>query len=124
MPGPTLSGTGAPGPFSWAGRALVVRVDRPIPAEHVPILTEEAGRLICTGAPERIDVALSGLTDPDLTTVDILARLRLAAKRSGAPLRMIDAGPRLVGLLALVGLDESGRPGDLRGNPLRRLRRG
>lgn len=122
MPGPTRSETGVPDPFSWAGRILVVRVDRPIPAAHVPALTHAAARHLSTGRPDRVEVRVSGLDEPDLTTVDLLARLQLAAKRSGIPLRMVDASRRLLGLLALVGLDEALRPCDLSGNPARQTR--
>lgn len=124
MPGTTLSETGVSDPFSWAGRALVVRVNRPIPAEHVPALTYAAARHLSIGRPERVEVRLTGLGEPDLTTVDILARLQLAAKRSGIPLRMVDASRRLLGLLALVGLDEALRPCDRSGNPARLTRPG
>jgi hypothetical protein len=41
---------------------------------------------------------------PDLDAVDALARLALAARRLGCAIRLRDADPDLVGLLALVGL--------------------
>ena len=43
---------------------------------------------------------------PDLSTVDALARLQLAARRLGCSIRLRDACADLVGLLDLVGLRE------------------
>ena len=44
--------------------------------------------------------------DPDLRTVETLARLQLAARRSGASIRLRDACPMLRDLLAWSGLAE------------------
>jgi hypothetical protein len=46
------------------------------------------------------------LTDPDLGTVDELARLQLAAVRRGARIRLLNATAELRGLLVLTGLDD------------------
>jgi hypothetical protein len=64
---------------------------------------------------------------PDLATVDALARLALAARRSGRELRLVNASPELRGLLGLVGLGgvlpcpasafESGRQAEEREEP-------
>lgn len=45
-------------------------------------------------------------TDPDLRTVQALARLQLVARRHGIALCLCQAPPALEELLALVGLDE------------------
>jgi hypothetical protein len=55
--------------------------------------------------------------DPDLRTVETLARLQLAAQRSGASIRLRHACPMLRDLLAWSGLaellpDESAVEGD------------
>jgi ABC-type transporter Mla MlaB component len=50
-----------------------------------------------------LDVVAAGLR-ADLGVVDCLARLQLAARRSGCVLRLIDADPELRELLDLVGL--------------------
>jgi ABC-type transporter Mla MlaB component len=52
-----------------------------------------------------LDVDASGLR-ADLAVVDCLARLQLAARRSGCELRLLHADPELRGLLDLVGLAE------------------
>jgi hypothetical protein len=49
---------------------------------------------------------VSQLTDPDLGTVDELARLQLAAVRRGSRVRLINVTADLQGLLVLLGLDE------------------
>ena len=43
---------------------------------------------------------------PDLAVVDALARLALAAQRHGCAIRLDEADPELVGLLAFAGLAE------------------
>jgi len=47
----------------------------------------------------------SGLA-ADATTVDALARLQLAARRRGWQVRMRDASAELLGLIALMGLED------------------
>lgn len=54
-----------------------------------------AGAVVC-------DVA--GLGPPGLTAVDLLARLRLAARRAGGDIRLRAPDPALCALLDLVGL--------------------
>jgi hypothetical protein len=54
----------------------------------------------------------------DLSTVDVVARVALAARRLGCAIRLHDPDPDLVGLLALVGLAEvAGLPGQVVGEP-------
>lgn len=71
----------------------------------------------------RGDVELSRWPFPcagrvDLAAVDGLARLALAARRLGCTIRLDEADPELVGLLALVGLAEvAGLPGQVVGEP-------
>jgi ABC-type transporter Mla MlaB component len=43
----------------------------------------------------------------DAVTVDALARLRLAARRRGCRMRLRNASPELLGLIALIGLDDA-----------------
>ncbi|HWC10920.1 MAG TPA: hypothetical protein VG455_06820 [Acidimicrobiales bacterium] len=67
--------------------------------------------LVCRGT----EVASWPLTGdgPDLSAVDALARLQLAARRLGCSIRLRDACSELSELLDLVGLEEvvSGPPG-------------
>jgi anti-anti-sigma regulatory factor len=52
--------------------------------------------------PMRLDV--SGITDADCGTVDMLARMQLAAKRAGRTIELCGASDELRELLALSGL--------------------
>lgn len=49
---------------------------------------------------------VAGLSEPDLGTVDALARLQLAAHRLGPPFRLRHVSEELVELLTLCGLDD------------------
>jgi len=51
-----------------------------------------------------LDVVLGETARPDLETVDELARLQLAARRSGCQIRLIDVPDRLRALIELAGL--------------------
>jgi anti-anti-sigma regulatory factor len=55
--------------------------------------------------PRPIVCDLSGLGDADAETIDLLARLQLAARRHGRTLRLLHASPALQDLIAFVGLD-------------------
>ena len=52
-----------------------------------------------------IVVDVSALSTADLSAVDMLARLQLAARRRGTGVRLVNAPRELVALLELVGLD-------------------
>ncbi len=56
---------------------------------------------------QRIVVDVGGLHDPDIGTVDALARLQLAALRSGRRLVLCHAPAGLRALLVLAGLEEA-----------------
>ncbi len=49
---------------------------------------------------------MGGVTDPDLATVDALARLQLAARRLGRSIRLRHASRELRELLSLAGLSD------------------
>jgi ABC-type transporter Mla MlaB component len=68
-----------------------------------------------------IDCDVSGLGCADAQTIDLLARLQLAARRHGCALRMCHISPALHGLLAFAGLEaalgvEPGREPEQREN--------
>lgn len=52
----------------------------------------------------RCDVG--GLREPDLLTVNTLARLALACRRQGQRLLLVHASPALVALVSFAGLEE------------------
>jgi hypothetical protein len=51
-----------------------------------------------------VTVDMSALTEPDPLILDALVRLQLAARRFGASVRLENACPTLLDLLALAGL--------------------
>lgn len=89
----------------WSNGAIVVVEGRLDPSEapsvgaalHARLSRAGGGTVICHG---------EGLVDPDLATVDLLARLHLAAHRSGYVVRVEDPSRRLRQLLVLAGLDD------------------
>ncbi len=68
--------------------------------------------LVC-GRTEVASWPLTGTGRPDVSSVDALARLQLAARRLGCSIRLRDPCPELSALLDLVGLREvvTGAPG-------------
>ncbi|MFE6284917.1 STAS domain-containing protein [Streptomyces sp. NPDC057877] len=76
----------------------------PVTRDEVTGLCDDVrARLEGTGA--RVVVCdVAGLGPPGLTTVDLLARLQLTAKRAGGRIRLRGPDPALRALLDLVGL--------------------
>ncbi|MEU9398566.1 STAS domain-containing protein [Streptomyces sp. SID4985] len=60
--------------------------------------------LVSEGAAGVVVCDVSGVGDPRLGHVELLARLELAARRVGGRIRLRDPAPALVALLAFVGL--------------------
>ena len=58
-------------------------------------------------APRPIVCDLSALGDADAQVIDLLGRLELAARRHGQTLRLRNASPALMGLIAFLGLDST-----------------
>jgi hypothetical protein len=54
---------------------------------------------------------VGALVDPDVAAVEALARLQLAARRSGCRIGLYDVPPELGGLLELMGLGDIFPPG-------------
>ena len=95
---------------------LVVRSDF-APGDVRPL----ADRLVRELRPDDVTevlVDVSRVRSPDIGYVDALARLQLGARRHGSRVRLVGPCPRLLELLALVGLEEllpadDGSSGDL-----------
>jgi hypothetical protein len=88
---------------SQAQPHMVVPIGPAFAPSDVPACCEG----IRLAAPEGdVDVVcdLSALVDPDLGTIDGLARLALALRRLGCDVRLDQAPSELSGLLAFVGL--------------------
>ncbi|WP_435974403.1 STAS domain-containing protein [Streptomyces sp. Qhu_M48] len=82
-------------------RPLVVTLPARPTRDEVARLCAELG----TGPPGVVVCDVAALAPADLTAVDALARLKLAAGRGGHRIRFDGAGPELRALLLLTGLD-------------------
>ena len=65
--------------------------------EHVPPLPTP-------GQPEVLEIDVRALSRCDMGTVDALAHFALVARREGRAIRLVNAPPELVELVALSGL--------------------
>jgi ABC-type transporter Mla MlaB component len=97
--GPGPAGEGRPP----AGMVLFV-VRPPIDRSDIPGVCDRLSRLLSRCADGIVVADLADLVDVDAVTVDLVARLHLTAIRRGRQVQLHGAGPRLVQLLALVGL--------------------
>jgi hypothetical protein len=59
---------------------------------------------MAASVPRPLVCDLNALDDADLETIDLLARLQLAARRHGRALRLLHAPPALGELVAFAGL--------------------
>ncbi|MEV0176982.1 STAS domain-containing protein [Streptomyces sp. NPDC050803] len=92
----------------------------PVTKDEVTGLCDEL-RALLEGSDAGVVVCdVGGLGPPGLGTVDLLARLQLAARRSGGRIRLREPDPALHALLNLVGLrfETEGQP-EQREPPLR-----
>ncbi|WP_234336062.1 STAS domain-containing protein [Streptomyces sp. NRRL S-920] len=90
-------------------REHLIRIAGPLRAADIPRLCEQvAAARHGPGDGARGDVIcdVSAVTTADLTTVDAIARLHLAARRAGGRIRLRNPAPALLALLGLVGLVE------------------
>jgi ABC-type transporter Mla MlaB component len=84
---------------------LVFSVRGPIAPTDLPGICERVCGLL---ARNRTAVAVCDVRGvaPDAVTVDALARLQLAARRSGTRVRLRNASEELLGLVELMGLTD------------------
>lgn len=83
---------------AFAIRGPICRADLPGLTERVCALLERSGPGVA-----RCDVC--GI-EPDAVTVDALARLQLGAQRHGCQVRLCNASPELLELVAFMGLKD------------------
>ena len=69
-------------------------------------LADRLVRQLRRGEVVDVLVDVSGVRNPDVGYVDALARLQLGARRYGSRVRLVGPCPRLLELLALVGLED------------------
>lgn len=84
----------------------------PVTKDEVTGLCDDVRALLETSGAGTVVCDVGGLGPPGLGTVDLLARLQLAARRAGGRIRLRDPDPALHALLDLVGLrfDTEGQP--------------
>jgi hypothetical protein len=87
------------------GSTTVFTIRGPLGPMDVHGLCVRFGALLAAAPAELALCDVDDLVEPDLLTVEALARLQLAARRMGCGVRLRDAPPELHGLLAFAGLD-------------------
>jgi ABC-type transporter Mla MlaB component len=73
----------------------------------IPDLCERARVLLEGAAADRLVCDLGAIHEPDVVTVEALARLQLTSRRLGRQVRLEHASPELRDLLAFTGLSEA-----------------
>ncbi|MGV9343312.1 STAS domain-containing protein [Streptomyces spiralis] len=91
-------------PIVDAKTPAVLVLAGPVTREEVRGLCDDVRGLLETTGAGVVVCDVGGLGPPGLGTVDLLARLQLAARRAGGRIRLRDPDPALPALLALVGL--------------------
>ncbi|WP_093723110.1 MULTISPECIES: STAS domain-containing protein [unclassified Streptomyces] len=76
----------------------------PVTQDTLTRLCDDVRALLQRSAAGVVVCDVGGLGPPGLGTVDLLARLQLAAVRAGGRIRLRDPDPALGALLGLVGL--------------------
>jgi ABC-type transporter Mla MlaB component len=89
-------------PYGTCG--LDVRVDGLLAVHAVPRLCEQLAVMVDCAGVVRLRLDLGRLDEPDLATLDALARLALAARRRDASVTVRTANGALERLLGLAGL--------------------
>ena len=85
---------------------LVLALEDPDCVDDVPRLRARLHELLAGREGVLIVCDVAVLVDPDVATLDALARLALEVRRAGARIRLSRASPGLRGLVALAGLGE------------------
>lgn len=90
------------------GRAgtVVVTIGGPVTPRHVDGVCAGLQRALSSRDPERVVCDVAMVRRPDVTTIDLLARLALIAGRQGRQMALAGMPIELSDLLAFVGLGE------------------
>ena len=87
-------------------RTIVLRIAGPIDRADVPGLCAQLGGLVGGDAPRVVVCDVDALVEPDVVTVETLARLQLTARRLGCELQLRRTSAELQELLGFMGLQE------------------
>jgi hypothetical protein len=85
---------------SFAVGGMVTRAD-------IPVLCSELARLLRGRDGDVVICEVAAVVQPDVVTVEALARLRLTARRHGWRLVVSGAGPELLQLVRLLGVADA-----------------
>ncbi len=96
---PSTSGAPAHG-----SNTVVLSIETALSAAGVQALTEQLQQALPARASHLVLCDVGVIADPDIATIDALARLALAARRAGCTVRLRGACPELRALVALTGL--------------------
>lgn len=102
-----------------APNMMLLTLKGAVQREDLPMLVEGIRAHLRQSPAERVVCDVEHLA-VDIVTVDALARLRLAARRRGREVSLLNASDELHALLELVGLDETIPPCDVSGIEMRR----
>jgi anti-anti-sigma regulatory factor len=72
----------------------------------LPALRAHLAAIVHDTSADVVLCDVRAISSPDASTIDLLARLQLAARRLGCRIRLYGAQPRLRDLLLLTGLSE------------------
>ena len=84
---------------------VLLEIRAPLRREDLPELFLRTCALFQEHEPDRILCDVTGV-EPDAVSMDALARLQLAARRSGCVVRLRNTTPELRELVALMGLSD------------------
>jgi len=90
----------------YGANTVVMVMEGPIVSAEVTALCECVRVLVADSGVELVVCDVGALTNPDLATVDALARLQLTARRLGGQVQVRRPCEALQSLLALAGLSE------------------
>ncbi|CAM5265416.1 STAS domain-containing protein OS=Streptomyces alboniger OX=132473 GN=CP975_21940 PE=4 SV=1 [Streptomyces alboniger] len=85
--------------------AHLIRIAGPLRTEDVPRLCEQVAAAR-HGPGTDVICDVTAMTTSDLSAVEAIARMQLAARRAGRRVRLRNPAPALLALLGLVGLTE------------------
>jgi ABC-type transporter Mla MlaB component len=89
----------------FGSRPITFGVRGPIERADLPGLCDRVCTLLTANVGQLVDCDVEGVP-ADAMTVEALARLQLAAQRTGCRIRLRNASPDLLEVVALMGLSD------------------
>jgi hypothetical protein len=95
------------GPIRMTAAATSFAVGGMVTRADIPVLCSELARLLRGRDGDVVICEVAAVVQPDVVTVEALARLRLTARRHGWRLVVSGAGPELLQLVRLLGVADA-----------------